>query len=70
MKDKETCSICGKYLQGIPDSCNAAPVNDGICCQDCDMKIVTPRRLRDKGFEVDDGFVTKLNKEFKYVNTH
>ena len=66
------CSICGKNIEHKVTfiGCNAEPVNDGTCCQDCDMKIVTPRRLRDQGFEVDNDFVTKLNKEFTNVNTH
>ena len=64
------CSICGKAIDRnqYPSGseyigCNAQPVNDGVCCEKCDQEIVSPRRLRDRGFEVDDGFITKLNKE-------
>jgi hypothetical protein len=39
------CSICGKLASGW--SCNAAPINDGRCCGDCDRFIVLPRRIRD-----------------------
>jgi hypothetical protein len=44
-KQPFVCSICGKKSSGW--GCNAAPVNDGRCCGDCDRFIVIPRRIRD-----------------------
>jgi hypothetical protein len=43
-KKQFVCSICGKLASGW--SCNAAPVNDGRCCGDCDRFIVIPHRIR------------------------
>ena len=39
----ETCSICGKKYKGYGN--NARPVNDGRCCDDCNFKIVIPKRI-------------------------
>lgn len=39
----EICSICGKRYKGYGN--NAKPVNDGRCCNDCNFKIVIPRRF-------------------------
>lgn len=45
MDDKHICSICGKEFEGFGN--NAEPVNDGICCDKCNMEVVIPRRLAD-----------------------
>ena len=45
------CSICGGPLHEPgaqwKGGNNAAPVNDGRCCNDCNATVVVPRRLRD-----------------------
>lgn len=45
MDDKHICSICGKEFDGFGN--NAEPVNDGICCDKCNVEVVIPRRLAD-----------------------
>jgi len=63
-RHRDTCCICGRYLkEGLVNRCNAQPVVAGECCKHCDDNIVSPRRLRDAGIEVEDGFISKLNKE-------
>jgi hypothetical protein len=37
------CSICQRWFTGY--SCNAWPVNEGRCCQECDDDIVIPARM-------------------------
>ena len=44
-KPKESCSICSKEIVGYGN--NAQPVNDGTCCDECNMKVVVPERLKD-----------------------
>ena len=39
----KTCSICQRYFQGF--DCNAWPVNEGRCCEECDMRIVLSARI-------------------------
>lgn len=39
------CSICGKNYEGYGN--NAQPVNNGRCCDECNIKIVVPRRFQD-----------------------
>lgn len=39
------CSICGLEFSGFGN--NAAPINDGRCCDLCNDEIVIPRRLID-----------------------
>jgi len=38
-----TCSICGKEIYGYGN--NAEPVKSGYCCDECNQKIVIPKRL-------------------------
>jgi hypothetical protein len=38
-----TCSICGVNQYGWDN--NAAPVNDGRCCGDCNTYVVIPLRM-------------------------
>jgi hypothetical protein len=38
------CSICGKDYVGFGN--NAAPLNDGRCCDDCNARFVVPLRLK------------------------
>lgn len=43
MDEKRVCSICGKEFTGYGN--NAEPVNDGICCNECNFEVVIPRRM-------------------------
>lgn len=40
-----TCSICGKHYEGYGN--NAQPINNGRCCDNCNVTIVVPRRMQD-----------------------
>ena len=44
------CSICDKEIPvkegGWDSGNNAQPINDGRCCDECNMNVVTPARLR------------------------
>jgi len=49
-KPKLECSICHRPITPHPISgwaggCNAQPINDGRCCQECDDTIVVPARI-------------------------
>lgn len=69
MGDVRTCSICGKKFSG--DGNNASPVNDGICCDECNSDVVVPRRIRETidACEVDiDICVDKCIKFVKKFN--
>lgn len=39
------CSICGKFYEEHGNS--AKPINNGKCCNKCNMSIVIPRRAQD-----------------------
>ena len=43
------CSICKNNITADPDGWdggnNAEPINDGICCHDCNYSVVIPARL-------------------------
>ncbi len=39
----QKCSICGKKYDGYGN--NAQPVNNGRCCDECNIKVVIPRRI-------------------------
>lgn len=39
------CSICVKNYEGYGN--NAQPVNNGKCCDECNITIVVPRRFQD-----------------------
>lgn len=45
--EKKKCVICGKEFEGYGN--NAQPVKDGLCCDDCNMKVVIPARLEKSG---------------------
>lgn len=46
MDEKRVCSICGKEFTGYGN--NAEPVNDGICCNECNFEVVIPRRMTER----------------------
>ena len=43
MAEKRVCSICGREFTGYGN--NAEPINDGICCDECNLGAVIPRRM-------------------------
>lgn len=45
--EKKKCVICGKEFEGYGN--NAQPVKDGLCCDDCNTKVVIPARLEKSG---------------------
>lgn len=45
--EKKKCVICGKEFEGYGN--NAQPVKDGLCCDDCNQKVVIPERLKKAG---------------------
>lgn len=56
-----TCSICQKEIPvkegGWDSGNNAQPVNDGRCCDDCNLNVVIPARMREmpgRDWEVED----------------
>jgi hypothetical protein len=40
--NEELCSICGKPIVGRGH--NAQPVEEGRCCDDCQLNVVLPTR--------------------------
>ena len=44
IREVQYCCFCGKPIKGHPN--NAAPVGDGVCCDECNAKKVVPERLR------------------------
>ena len=41
------CCICGRYIYKI-EGHNPWPVRkEGVCCMDCNMRVVIPTRIRD-----------------------
>ena len=44
VEEKKVCSICGKVFVGFGNS--ASPINDGICCDNCNSTVVIPERIR------------------------
>ena len=43
MAEKRVCSICGREFTGYGN--NAEPINDGICCDECNIGTVIPCRM-------------------------
>jgi len=41
---KNICSICGKEYSGYGN--NAQPINDGRCCDVCNILTVIPTRVK------------------------
>lgn len=42
---KQYCSICGQAMLEEFGN-NAQPINDGICCDNCNYTVVIPARIR------------------------
>ena len=43
MDQKHKCIICGKEFKGYGN--NAEPIKKGICCDECNIKVVIPLRF-------------------------
>jgi hypothetical protein len=63
------CSICEEKITidpfGWENGCNAHPINDGICCYQCDINVVLPARLVEYGFkdkEIEEVIKLKLKE--------
>ena len=39
------CVICGKPIKGYGH--NAMPIKEGRCCDECNIKVVIPKRIKD-----------------------
>ncbi len=61
--DKKICSICGKEYDGFGN--NAEPVNDGKCCDDCNINVVIPARLADN--KLTEGNEVQEEKEEEII---
>ena len=52
------CVICKQTIKpdarGWDGGCNAEPINNGTCCYKCDMKVVLPARLAQRGYRLED----------------
>lgn len=44
-EDENVCVICGKHYEGYGN--NAQPVADGRCCDECNIRVVIPARLKE-----------------------
>ena len=44
MEEKNICVICGSPFEGYGN--NADPVENGRCCDRCNMEVVIPARMR------------------------
>ena len=44
IREVRYCCICGKRIEGHGN--NAAPLKDGICCDDCNVTKIIPKRLK------------------------
>lgn len=54
MTKQLTCSICLQPIEARGDwthGNSAYPVNDGRCCDECDVDFVLPMRMRRAGFK-------------------
>lgn len=40
-KEKKLCSICKSEYKGYGNQ--ARPINDGICCDECNVKVINAR---------------------------
>ena len=46
MTPVQVCSICGGPIVGFGN--NAQPVNDGLCCDRCNERVVLPAQGRER----------------------
>ena len=60
------CSICFNDIpsvNGWDSGNNAAPINHGRCCNDCDNNIVIPARLNMMMRKISNETVMKMQRE-------
>jgi DNA-directed RNA polymerase subunit RPC12/RpoP len=45
------CSICGNPIEvtswGLAEGNSAEPINEGRCCDDCNIRVVIPARMKE-----------------------
>ena len=59
------CSICGKEIGKYGNG--AYPVNSGKCCDECNLKIVVPARIKLAKIEIGDKIkIVKMLNEPDY----
>ena len=67
------CSICNKEILvkggGWDSGNNAQPVNDGRCCDECNMAVVVPARLRITAMRKDNPWET-ITKAMEVAGLH
>ena len=63
--EKKTCVICGKEFEGYGN--NAQPVKDGMCCDECNQKVVIPARLKKSGLKSKKTIHVLCDAAFKKV---
>lgn len=44
IREVQYCCLCGKRIDGHPN--NAAPLKDGVCCDECNATKVIPERIK------------------------
>lgn len=44
MDQKQKCIICGKEFTGCGN--NAEPIKKGVCCDECNINVVIPLRVK------------------------
>ena len=64
--DKKKCVLCGKEFEGYGN--NAQPVKDGLCCDECNMKVVIPARLKKSGLTEAKKDEEEVPEKIKSVN--
>lgn len=45
MDKEKKCVICGKKFGNFGN--NALPVKKGLCCDDCNLRVVIPKRIKE-----------------------
>lgn len=63
---KQKCCLCGKEFTGYGN--NARPVKDGVCCDECNVKVVIPERLKVLKESKDDIPDVKIDEDDLTVN--
>jgi hypothetical protein len=72
MLNQMNCSICNKEFEGMGN--NAAPINNGRCCDECNENMVLPARRQEGGVTFPKGtpwqdIETALGKKSPFRNT-
>lgn len=60
-KRDNKCVICGKEIEGYGN--NAEPVKKGKCCDECNMTVVLPARIKNLKEDYDFDFIADMSRE-------